>query len=267
MKSIIEKLKVMLFLILLTQTGIGYSIESRIDPQVVDSLAAITDDPLAKSDLFDKAWMYEKSVNILKETGKKDAETLWRLARAHINQGENLDEAAALALFEMAVAEARQAVRKDGNSALAHQTLATALGRVALYKGVFKSIGLVKEIHFEALKSVSIGDSVPVAYYILGKTHKKLIEKPGFVRKMLGLGWASEDSVANYFENALKISAGNMIQCCVEYADFLLNSNGKEDKIKAETLLREALNLPLRDEQDQDAHKRARSLLVRFSNQ
>ncbi|NQU05410.1 MAG: hypothetical protein HQ568_04895, partial [Calditrichaeota bacterium] len=52
---------------------------------------------------------------------------------------------------------------------------------------------------------------------------------------------------------------GNMIQCRVEYADYLLEN--KDDRTAAKQLLETALSLPLRDEQDEKAKKRAEGML------
>lgn len=233
--------------------------ESRLDPNLADSLVQATDDPLLKADYYSDAWLYDKAIVVLDASGKTDAETLWRLARSHIDKGENLSDDAALILYEKAMNEAQNAVNLDPRNALAQQTLAVACGRVALFKGVFKSVGLVKTVHTAALNAVALADSVPIALYVIGRTHKKLIEKPGFVRSALGLGWANEDSISYYFDRALEVSGGNMIQCRVEYADYLFEN--KKDNTAARKMLEAALSLPLRDEQDAKAKKRAEGML------
>ncbi|MDP8206103.1 MAG: hypothetical protein P9L92_05510 [Candidatus Electryonea clarkiae] len=246
-------------LLVIISSGPIHAAQKRLDPQVADSLVALTDDPLVKADYYSDAWLFEKELAVLQSSGSKDAETLWRLARTHIDLGERLEGKEALAKFEVALDQAQEAVDLNPKIAKAQQTLATACGRVALHKGVFQSLGLVKRVHKAALLAVATGDSIPVAMYILGRTHKKLLEKPKFARNLLGLGWVREDSVSYYFDKALKVSGGNMIQCRTEYADFLIQE--KNDDSKAKALLEEALKLPIRDENDPKEIEWARKML------
>ena len=253
------RLTVILLASVLLLPQLTFAVTERLDPVVADSLVQATDDPLEKADHYTDAWMDQQAIEVLEASGVRDAETLWRLARAHINLGENMTGKAALPLFEQALDEAQTAVDLDPENADAQQTLAIACGRVALFKGVFKSLGLVKRVHEAALKAVALNDSMQIALYVLGRTHKKLIEKPGILRGPLGIGWAKADSVAYYFEKALEVSEWNMIQCRVEYAEFLLDT--AKDKTKARTMLEAALALPLRDEQDTKAKQRAEELM------
>ncbi len=248
--------------VVLLGVSVCFGATGRLDPGVADSLAALSDDPLEQADLYSDSWQPQKAIDVLDASGGEDAETLWRLARSRIDKGENLgedQEDAALRLYEQAKAEAEQAVAMDSSNALAHQTLAIACGRVALFKGVFASIGLVKQVRESCLNAIAKSDSIPIALYVYGRTHKKLIEKSAFVRVPMGLGWAKEDSVEYYFDRALEVSGGNMIQCKVEYADFLLEE--KRDKDKARQFLIEVQEMPLRDEQDYKAVELARELI------
>ncbi len=241
---------------------VGMTATGRLDPAEADSLAALTDDPLVKADLFCDSWQSEKAIEVLEASGREDAETLWRLARSRIDiaemYGEDREDAA-LRLYEQAKEEAEKAVELEPNNALAQQTLAIACGRVALFKGVFSSIGLVKQVRQACLTAIATGDSIPITLYVYGRTHKKLIEKSAFVRVPMGLGWAKDDSVEYYFDRALEVSGGNMIQCKVEYADFLLSE--KKDKDKARKMLMEVQQMPLRDENDPKAVEWARELI------
>jgi len=231
----------------------------RLDPDLADSLAQAIEDPLVQAKYYTEAWLNEKAIAVLEGSDDMNAETLWRLARARIDKGENIKGKDALIHFERAMAETQQAADLEPSNALAQQTLAIACGRVALFKGVFKSIGLVKRVHKAGLAAVANSDSIPVALYVLGRTHKKLIEKSGLVRKILGLGWAKADSVEYYFDRALEVSGGNMIQCLVEYADFLLSKKKNNDK--ARQMLEAAMKLPLRDEQDGKSIKWGKKML------
>jgi len=232
--------------------------QGRLDPAMADSLAADAG-PLQAADYYSSAWENDKAIDVLKGSGAMDAATLWRLARSEIDKGETMDEDAAEPLFTTALEEGRKAVELDPKNADAHLMVAIAAGRMALLRGPFKAAGLVKEAFHEAHLAATLSDSIPVALYVIGRTHKKLMEKPGIVRKLAGLDFADEDSIGYYFQQALKVSHGNMIQCHVEYADYLLED--KDDKAAAKEQLEAALALPLRDEQDPKAQERARTML------
>jgi len=216
------------------------------------------EDPLEAADILDLAWLNEEAVAVLEGVDDRNAEVLWRLARSRVNIGENLPEKEAEPFYEQAYEEAKAAVEKDDTIADAHLMVAIAAGRMALMRGPFKASGLVKEGRRHALLAVTLSDSIPAAQYVLGRTHKKLMEKSGLARKVAGLSFASNDSVSYYFDKSIEISHGNMISCYVEYGDFLLKHDDKE---KAKEMLEKALELPLRDEQDKKNQDRAIELL------
>lgn len=214
-------------------------------PKIVDELVA--------------GWRDDAALTQLLISSVMDDEILWRMARSNVNLGENLDEKEAKPYYEQALKQAEQAVERGQDNADAHLMLAISSGRMALLRGPFKAAGLVKRAHKHALKAAALNDSIPVALYVLGRTHKNLMAKSGLARRIAGLTFADNDSVAWYFEKALAISQGNMIQCRVEYADFLLNT--RKDFDGARKMLREALLLKPRDEQDVPAQKRARKMM------
>ncbi len=232
-----------------------------LDFNVADSIAKSSNDPLIAADTYSKAWSYDKAIKVLESYGEQNADILWRLARSRTDLGENLDGEAALLHYETAMFEAEQAVTMEPSNAMAHQTLAVACGRVALYKGIFKSIGLAKKVYKHASIAVSLDPTLAVSYSVLGRTHMKLSEKPGFVRKAIGCGWASEDSVTIYFDKTLEAD-NNLIQTRVTYAEFLLDNSG--DKEKAKAMLTEAVSLAMLDEQDLKDVNKAKDILAKL---
>ena len=232
----------------------------RLDPAKADSLVQSGVDLLTASDIYSLAWEHEKSLQQLLLSSTNPADILWREARANIDMGENLDEEEGEPFFERAVEQSKRAIEMAPENADAHLMLAIASGRMALLRGPFKAAGLVKQAFREAHLAAALGDSIPVAFYVIGRTHKKLMEKSGLARTVAGLTFASEDSIPIYFEKTLEVCDGNMIQCHVEYADFLLNERG--DKEAAKEHCEAALALPLRDEQDVKAQAWAREMLA-----
>lgn len=235
---------------------------TKLDPAVADSIADATSDPLVKADVYSDSWQFKKIVSMLEKEDQNNPEVLWRLARARIDLGEEIDNKDALVYYEKALEEAEKAVELDPENALAHQTVSVAAGRVALYKGVFKSIGLVKKVRNHATMAIAKNDSVPIALYVLGRTHKKLLDKSGLVRKPLGLGWAKKDSAKFYFDKAIEVSGDNMIQCHIEYAELLIEKF--KDYAGAKQQLEAAQALPLRDANDEKALKRIDELMKKI---
>lgn len=235
--------------------------ERMSDADAADRIAGAATDPLAAADDLSAGWRPADAIRVLVEHGDSTtADVLWRLARAHINLAERMDqdEDNAATLYEAALAYAGRAVDRAPDNPHAHLMVATASGRVALQKGPFSAAGLVKDVHRHAHLAAVNSDSLPVAYYILGRTHRTLMEKSGLARRLAGLTFASEDSIAYYFQRALEVSGGNMIQCRVDYAEVLVEQ-GRE--AAARDQLRAALALPLRDEHDGAARDRGRTLL------
>ncbi len=240
--------------------GQSLALEERLDPSVADSIAAATDDPYVAADAYNDAWLHEKALQALEAADREASGTLWRLARSRVNIAENLVGKEVEPYYEQAYEEAEKAVELAPDDPFAHYTLAVAAGRVALQRGIFTASGFVKATHRHALQAAALSDSFPRALYVLGRTHKKLMEKSGLKRRLGGLNWARNDSVIFYFESALDVSGGGMIQCRVEYADFLLGK--RDDKAGSREQLDAALELQLRDEQDVPYKERARKMLV-----
>jgi len=70
---------VIVILLALNNAVIGA--QQRLDPVIADSLAQLTDDPLAQADYYTDAWLNDKAIAVLETSGRDDAETLWRLAQ------------------------------------------------------------------------------------------------------------------------------------------------------------------------------------------
>ena len=248
-----------LLTVLFSAAAVAAELPGRLTVEQADSIAASTDDPWVASDALSRAWEHQRAMDVLTASGRNDAGTLWRLARAHVDLGENMEEESDQeAAYEQALELARQAIALDSTCADAHLQAAIACGRLSLIRGVFGGAsGLVKQGYRHALVSASLAD-MPVALYVVGRTHKKLMEKSRLIRMAAGFGFADDDSVRIYFDRSLA-SADNQVQLRVEYADWLIKERDEDDL--ARRLLEEALSMPLRDEHDTEAQVWARELL------
>jgi len=186
-----------------------------------------------------------------------NGEIYWRLSRAAVDIGEHMDKNEQEPYFEKAIVYADSAVLVDSSSAIAYLRRAIALGKLALHKGVFKSVSLVKKVRESLEKSLELDDSDPTAHYVMGRTHFKLCEKPKIARSILGLGWANLETARSEFEKAIEIDS-TFIMYRIDYAKYLMEEK-EYDQAKKELEL--IADLPIRDEDDENYKKEAVELL------
>ena len=234
--------------------------------KMADSTAAAifetaANSPIDAADALSDGWHHEKAVEVLVAyADTTDPEVLWRLARSRIDYAERLlDEEAAVPHYEAAYNEADRAIEKAPELDQAHLMKAIAAGRIALHRGPFSASGFVKDAYRHAHLAVDYADSTPVAYFVLGRTHKALMEKSGIVRRLAGLSFAKYDSIEYYFKAALEEINDNMIAAHVEYADYLMHKANRP--ASARDHLQKALALPIRDQNDDTSKEEARELL------
>ena len=137
--------------------------------------------------LFDNQAAKAKYLQALK-LDSSNVETLWRLSRAQVDIGEHLSKDQQEAYFQQARKYALSAIQADTMHTQAYLRHAIALGKIALFKGVFKSISLVKQVRENLDKCLEIDPDEPTAHYVMARTHAKLCQKSGLARKILGLG-------------------------------------------------------------------------------
>jgi tetratricopeptide (TPR) repeat protein len=136
---------------------------------------------------------------------------LWRLSRtyadigAHMPSKTDAEKQKQLETYETSLSYAKQSIEADPNGSLGYVRRAITSGRIALFKGIWDAIDLVKQTRADCEKAILIDPKEAAAYYVLGRTNAKVCEKPKIVRWPLGLGWANlDDAVANY-EKAIEL--------------------------------------------------------------
>lgn len=159
---------------------------------------------------FDNAHALEKYLEAL-QIDSTDVEILWRISRAYIDIGEHLpvgtdeEEAAQLGTYETALRFAEKAVNADRTNSMAYTRRSIAKGRIALFRGIWESLSLVKQTKADIDSALALDPDNDVANYILGRVHAKVTEKPRILRWPLGLGWASIGDAIKYFERAIEL--------------------------------------------------------------
>jgi FimV-like protein len=190
-------------------------------------------------------------------------EILWRLSRTYVDIGEHLsnktdaEKKIQLEHYEKSLEYANQAVQVNPTGAMGFIRRAIASGRIALFRGIWESLSLVKQVKADCEKAISLDVTAPAAYYLLGRTNAKVCEKPKIVRWPLGLGWASMDDAIINYEKSIELRPGFImyrLDCARAYID-------EGEYAKAREHLNKISSLAKEDEDDDNFRKEAADLL------
>jgi FimV-like protein len=192
-----------------------------------------------------------------------DYEILWRLSRTYVDIGEHLpmktdaEKQKQLEFYEKSLDYAKKAVTVNPNGAMGYTREAIANGRIALFRGIWESLSLVKQVKADCEKAISLDAASPAAYYLLGRTNVKVCEKAKFVRWPLGLGWANMDDAIKNYEKAIELRPDFImyrLDCARAYVE-------EEEYTKAREHLNKITSLSKEDEDDDVFRKEAAELL------
>ena len=191
---------------------------------------------------------------------------LWRMSRSYVDIGEHLpnktdaEKEKQLEYYQKAFDYADKAVKSKPDSTIGYIRRAIANGRVALFKGVWSAIDLVKQVKADCEKAISLDPNDGAAYYILGRTHAKLCEKSKIIRWPLGLGWANMKESLQCYEKSIALRPTFILY----RLDAARAYNTEENTAKAKDLLISIAALPKQDEDDDQYRKEARELLEKL---
>ena len=197
----------------------AFSIAAAQEPNSPSGLISIGDSLYALDDYAGSALAYKSAAAI--DTASFEA--CWKLGRSLNLVGETAPKDSQLAIFETARHAEERALLLDSNSADAHFQLARAVGKIALFKGVFNSIGLAKQVRREAQGALAIDSLHDGAWHILGRWHREIGKKPKLIRGPLGLGAANKRDAIAFMERAIAINSANINHhlemgiTCLEY--------------------------------------------------
>lgn len=159
---------------------------------------------------FDNAEALKKLLDA-KTIDGSNYEVLWMLSRTYADIGEllptttDVEKQKQLETYEKALDYANKAIAVNPNGSMGYARRAIANGRIALFRGVWDSIDIVKQTKTDCEKAIALDPTNSVAYYVLGRAHAKVSEKPGIIRWPLGLSWASVDDAVKNYEKAIAL--------------------------------------------------------------
>lgn len=218
--------------------------------------------------LFDNQKALEKYEAAL-ALSPENYDILWRLSRTYVDIGEHLpnktdvEKQKQLEWYEKSLSFAKKAIQSDPKGAMGYTREAIANGRIALFRGIWESLDLVKQTKADCEKAIALDSTEPAAYYVLGRTNAKVCEKPKFIRWPLGIGWANMDDAIKNYEEAIRLRPNFImyrLDCARAYVEM-------EEYSKARDHLMKIASLPKEDEDDDIFRKEAAELLEKIKDE
>lgn len=198
-----------------------------------------------------------------------NVEILWRISRAYIDIGEHLpvvtgeQQDEQLRTYELSLDFAEKAVRANPRNSMAWTRRSIAKGRIALFRGIWESVSLVKQTKADIDTALALDPSNDVANYILGRIHAKVTEKPRIVRWPLGLSWANIDEAIKYYEKAIALKPEFImyrLDCARAYLE-------DDNYSMARKHLEVIPSIPTKDEDDGQFRKEAGDLIKQLAEE
>lgn len=166
------------------------------------------DSLLARGDSLYDLYDYEQSARYYRQAGDLDSsrfESFWKLGRSLNLRGETAGRDSQQAIYEEARDSEMHALELNESHADAHFQLARALGKIALFKGIFKSASLAKQVRSECRRALEIDSLHDGAWHILGRWHREVGKKSRILRIPMGLGAANKEDALDFMKRAVSI--------------------------------------------------------------
>ena len=195
-----------------------------------------------------------------------EADVLWRLARVethiadHMPHATDIEKDAELKVYQLAFDYADSAVKSDPKNSMAYTYRAVAGGKIALFKGVFSVGSIVKQVRNDCESAIALDPDNAIAYYVLGRTHAKLSEKPLMFRWPLGLAWGNLSDAIKFYKKAVSLDP-NFVMFRLDLAKAYIRDDEYD---KAKEQLAVIPSIPKRDEDDDSLKAEASTLLAQL---
>jgi tetratricopeptide (TPR) repeat protein len=250
----------------LLTVAVCIAIASPVDTAKVNAL--IQEGDAFAEQAFDNAKALKKFEEAL-ALAPKDYDVLWRISRTYVDIGEHLpaktdaEKDEQLKLYAKSLDFANQAIQANPEGSMGYTRRAIANGRVALFKGIWESIDLVKSVKADCEKAMQLDPKNAAPVYVLARTHFKVCEKPKMIRWPLGLGWGNMEESLKLFEQAIALRP-SFIMYRIDAAKAYI----EEDEFdKAREQLTKIATLGKEDEDDDQFKKEAAELLEKIKDE
>ncbi len=242
-----------------------FSLCENIQSQNVESLIAEGDNYTSKE--FNNEKALEKYLEADK-ISPNNWEILWRISRAYVDIAEHMpnsneeEKQAQLKEYELSLKYADIASSLAPNQSINYVRRAITNGRIALFKGVFSAVGLVKKVKNDLEKAIQLGNGGDVvqslAHYVYGRTHYSVCERPYLIRLPIGLGWGDMKKSIEEYNKAIKLRPDFRMY----HLDLAKAYIKEKDYKKAKEHLYLIEKIPVKDEDDKMFLKESKELLV-----
>lgn len=190
-------------------------------------------------------------------------EILWRISRTYADSAEVLqhkpeqDEDTILGLYETARDYADRAIEVNPTSSMAFTRRAIATGQIALYRGIWSAVSLVKETREAIERAVELDNENSIAHFVLARSHAEVSQRPRIIRGPLGLGWANINRALDHFDIAIALRP-DYIRYRLDAARAFIR---EKEYDRAEELLANVADLPKNSQLDDMYREQALELL------
>jgi tetratricopeptide (TPR) repeat protein len=246
-----------LFLIVLIYSSCFYA-------ETLDELLAQGDN--LATEQFDNKGALDKYMQADK-LSPNNFEVYWRLSRTYVDIAEHMPSGSdeqkdnQQKEFQIALDYAEKAVKLAPDQSICYLRRAIVNGKIALFKGVFTAISLVKSVKSDVEKSIKIGNGgvyvQSLSHYVLGRTHAKVCEKAYLIRLPLGLGWGDIDVAESELKKAISIRP-DFKMFYYELSKVYIE---EDENDKAKDALNKVIQLPKKDEDDDQLSADAKKML------
>ena len=248
------------------------AVQSPVGPDSGDSTRSQVSVLLAQADGAVRDFDNKRALALYSEAlamESGNADILWRISRSFVDIGEHLPSATdaekqkQLEMYEHALEIAGESVAADDKNSMAYTYHAIALSRVALFKGFWEYVGILKDIKVDLEKAIALDSTNHLAYYSLGMACLKAAERPWIFRWPMGIGWANTARALKNLEKAASLRQ-DMIRYQLASARALVEEG---DYPSARVRLLQIPLLRTRDENDEQYRREARELLDRIKDE
>lgn len=173
------------------------------------------EDYLTKADSYaEDTWEHGKALEVLNDALLKypdNDEILWRISRTFADSAEVLQkiegagEGTVEQFYQLAQAYADRAIEHNPENSMAYTRRAIATGQLALFRGIWGAIDLVKQTRDAVEKALELDDQNSTAHFVYARSHGEVSQRPRLFRAPLGLGWANMKTALEHFDKAVAL--------------------------------------------------------------